>query len=230
MKIVGLQKLTLLDFPGHVGCTVFIGKCNFKCPFCYNASLIGDDSKDFISEEFLFSFLEKRKGILEGVAITGGEPLIHGEDIKNLIIKIKSLGYLVKLDTNGSNPSLLEELIDEKLVDYVAMDMKNSYEKYHLTSGTKIEVKTIQKSVEILLKNKVNYEFRTTVSKPLHSTEDLRKIGEQIKGAKRYFIQNYQYQDSVLDKSLKPLTKEELYEAIEVVKTNVENVCLRGIE
>ena len=230
MKIVGLQKLTLLDFPGHVGCTVFIGKCNFKCPFCYNASLIGDDSKDFISEEFLFSFLEKRKGILEGVAITGGEPLIHGEDIKNLIIKIKSLGYLVKLDTNGSNPSLLEELIDEKLVDYVAMDMKNSYEKYHLTSGTKIEVKTIQKSVEILLKNKVNYEFRTTVSKPLHSTEDLRKIGEQIKGAKRYFIQKYQYQDSVLDKSLKPLTKEELYEAIEVVKTNVENVCLRGIE
>ena len=129
MKIVGLQKLTLLDFPGHVGCTVFIGKCNFKCPFCYNTSLIGDDSKDFISEEFLFSFLEKRKGILEGVAITGGEPLIHGEDIKNLIIKIKSLGYLVKLDTNGSNPSLLEELIDEKLVDYVAMDMKNSYEK-----------------------------------------------------------------------------------------------------
>ena len=229
MKIVGLQKLTLLDFPRHVSCTVFIGKCNFKCPFCYNSSLISEDYDDYISEEFLFSFLEKRKGILDGVAITGGEPLLHKE-VKDLIIKIKRLGFLVKLDTNGSNPNLLQELIDENLVDYVAMDMKNSYAKYHLTTGVKIDVKTIQKSVEILLKNKVDYEFRTTVSKPLHNLEDFKQIGEQIKGAKRYFIQNYQYQDSVLDKSLQPLSKEELDQVIEIVKVNVESVSLRGIE
>ena len=147
------------------------------------------------------------------------------------IKKIKNLGYFVKLDTNGTNPELIQFLVSHHLVDKIAMDIKTSQERYPVLCGIKKPaMESIEKSVSFLLKNSVDYEFRTTVSKPLHSTEDLRKIGEQIKGAKRYFIQNYQYQDSVLDKSLKPLTKEELYEAIEVVKTNVENVCLRGIE
>lgn len=229
MNIVGLQKLTLLDFPGHVSCTVFLGGCNFKCPFCYNSSLIGDDFKDLITEEFLFSFLEKRKGKLDGVAITGGEPLLN-PNIIDFIKKIKDMGYLVKLDTNGSNPQLLEELIDKKMVDYVAMDIKNSYEKYHITTGSKIDVEKIKKSVEILLKNKVDYEFRTTVVKELHTLDDLKQISINIKGAKRYFIQNYQYQDSVIDKSLNPLSKEELLGFIEVVKANVESASLRGID
>ncbi len=229
MNIVGLQKLTLLDFPGHIGCTVFLGGCNFKCPFCYNSSLIDNDFKNLITEEFLFSFLEKRKGKLEGVAITGGEPLLNSH-IGDFIKKIKDMGYLVKLDTNGSNPKLLEELIDKKLVDYVAMDIKNSYEKYSLTTGVKINVDSIKESVEILLKNKVDYEFRTTVVKELHTLEDLKQISVNIKGAKRYFIQNFQYQDSVIEKNLHPLSKEELLDFINVVKVNVENVSLRGID
>lgn len=229
MKICGLQKLTLLDYPGSIACTVFLGGCNFKCPYCYNSSLItANDVEPLMSEDDLLSFLDSRKGKLKGVAITGGEPLIN-KDIKQLIIKIKEKGFKVKLDTNGSFPEVLKELIDEKLVDYVAMDIKNTYEKYEFTTGVHVNIEKIKKSVAILLENKVDYEFRTTVIKEFHQVEDFKNIGTIIKGAKNYFIQCFQDKESVQG-SFNPLTKQELLECLNNVKPFVANASLRGID
>lgn len=229
MKICGLQKVTLLDFPGQVACTVFLGGCNFNCPYCYNSSLIRNDGLELYTMEEFFKFLEKRKGILDGVAITGGEPLIH-KDIKDFIIKIRNMGFKVKLDTNGSFPDVLEELIDLKLVDYVAMDIKNTFNKYNITTDCNIDVVNIKRSIELLIKEKVDYEFRTTVVNELHSIEDFKDIGLMIKGAKRYFIQSFQYQDTVRCKDLTPMSKHNLELCLEKVKEHVEHASLREIE
>jgi pyruvate formate lyase activating enzyme len=191
MNIVGLQKLTLLDYPGHVACTVFLQGCNFKCPFCYNSSLIKSDTDNIISLDEFFAFINSRKKILDGVAITGGEPLLNCE-IKEFIKQIKELNLLVKLDTNGSNPSLLKELLEANLLDYVAMDIKNSYEKYPITCGVDVNLEDIQESISILMNSSIDYEFRTTVVKEFHDIEDFHKIGQMIKGAKNYYLQSYQ--------------------------------------
>ena len=229
MKICGLQKLTLLDFPGRLACTVFLGGCNFKCPYCYNTSLIdASRAKTLINEEDFLSFLDSRKGKLQGVAITGGEPLLN-PDIRNFILKIKERGFLVKLDTNGSFPERLEALIDEGLVDYVAMDIKNVYGKYSITVGANVNLEKIKQSINILLSNKVDYEFRTTVIKEFHDIEDFNVIGKMIKGAKNYFIQNFQDKDSVFG-HFNPLTYEELKQCLEVVKQYIPNAKLRGID
>lgn len=193
MKILGFQKMTLLDYPGKVACTIFTGGCNFRCPFCHNALLVTktDEVEERDAEEIL-SFLAKRKGILDGVCITGGEPLMNKE-IFDFAGRIKELGYSIKLDTNGSFPDRLEKMIDEGLCDYVAMDIKNCKEKYALTAGCeRLDVELIDKSVQILLKNKVDYEFRTTVVKELHNIGDMEKIGSWISGAPRYFLQNFE--------------------------------------
>lgn len=230
MRICGLQKVTLLDFPGHVACTVFLGGCNFNCPFCYNASLIGSvDAEELMSSDEFFKYLNNRKGILDGVAITGGEPLLHKE-VKEFIQKIKNLGFKVKLDTNGSFPKVLKDLIDEKLVDYVAMDIKNILDKYCLTVGCKINIEDIKESIQILINSDIDYEFRTTIVKEYHSIDEFTKIGELIKGAKKYFLQCYQYRDSVREKTLNPMTKEELALCLEKVKPYVEYVALREID
>lgn len=229
MKIIGVQKTTLLDFPGHIACTVFLGGCNFKCPFCYNSSLIDGDSSSFIAEKDFFSFLNKRQGILDGVAITGGEPLLNPE-IKDFIKKIKELGFKVKLDTNGSFPDSLQSLIEDNLLDYVAMDIKNTFEKYPMTTNCCVNIDNIIRSIQILLKGKIDYEFRTTVVKEFHSIEDFEIISKNIKGAKNYFLQSYQEKDSVLDKTLHPLTKDDLQACAEVARKNVLNVKLRGID
>ena len=222
--------MTLLDFPEHIACTVFLKGCNFRCPFCYNSSLLSDkENATDITEDDFFSFLKSRTNKLDGVAITGGEPLLQKE-IKNFIIKIKNLGFKVKLDTNGSNPKILQELISLNLVDYVAMDLKNSLEKYHITTNHQVNIANILSSINILLENYVEYEFRTTVVKEFHYLSDFEKIGQLIKNAKRYFIQCYQYQDSVLDKSLHALTTNELEQCLEVVKKYVPNAKLRGIK
>ncbi len=222
--------MTLLDFPEHIACTVFLKGCNFRCPFCYNSSLLSDkENATDITEDDFFSFLKSRTNKLDGVAITGGEPLLQKE-IKNFIIKIKNLGFKVKLDTNGSNPEILQELISLNLVDYVAMDLKNSLEKYHITTNHQVNIANILSSINILLENHVEYEFRTTVVKEFHSLSDFEKIGQLIKNAKRYFIQCYQYQDSVLDKSLHALTTNELEQCLEVAKKYVPNAKLRGIK
>ena len=229
MKICGLQKLTLLDFPGRLACTVFLGGCNFKCPYCYNTSLIdASRAKTLINEEDFLSFLDSRKGKLQGVAITGGEPLLN-PDIRNFIIKIRERGFLVKLDTNGSFPERLEALIDEGLVDYVAMDIKNVYGKYSITVGANVNLEKIKQSIDILLSNKVDYEFRTTVIKEFHDIEDFNVIGKMIKGTKNYFIQNFQDKDSVFG-HFNPLTHEELEQCLEVVKQYIPNAKLRGID
>ena len=229
MKICGLQKLTLLDFPGRLACTVFLGGCNFKCPYCYNTSLIdASRAKTLINEEDFLSFLDSRKGKLQGVATTGGEPLLN-PDIRNFILKIKERGFLVKLDTNGSFPERLEALIDEGLVDYVAMDIKNVYGKYSITVGANVNLEKIKQSINILLSNKVDYEFRTTVIKEFHDIEDFNVIGKMIKGAKNYFIQNFQDKDSVFG-HFNPLTYEELKQCLEVVKQYIPNAKLRGID
>lgn len=192
IRIAGLQKLTLLDFPERVACTVFLSGCNFRCPFCHNSSLIPVNGDiDEISEDELFTFLKKRVGILDGVAITGGEPLLF-EDIIPLIRKIKDLGYAVKLDTNGSFPQRLQYLVEEKLVDYVAMDIKNAPEKYALTCGMNVfDITKVQQSIRYLLGNHVPYEFRTTVVREFHEPSDFESIGKWISGAERYFIQPF---------------------------------------
>ena len=230
MKIVGLQKLTLLDFPGHVACTVFLGGCNFSCPFCYNSSLLSDAQDNLINEDDFYAFLDKRKGKIDGVAITGGEPLLNN-NIEAFIKKIKDKGFKVKLDTNGSFPEVLQTLIEKRLVDYVAMDIKNTFEKYPSTTNCKtLNIEKIKQSIAILLKGDVDYEFRTTVVKQFHDIEDFKIIGENIKGAKNYFIQCFINKDSCIDNSLSPLTKNELQSIVEVVKPYVNNVSLRGVD
>ena len=193
MKICGLNKTTLLDYPGCVSATIFVGGCNFRCPFCHNALLV-TKTQDVVEHNIddILSFLKKRQGILDGVCITGGEPLMNKE-IFDFAREIKNLGYSIKLDTNGSFPERLEKMIDEGLCDYVAMDIKNCKEKYPLTAGIdKLDVGHIDKSVQILLKNKVDFEFRTTVVKEFHTIEDMEKIGKWISGAPRYYLQNFE--------------------------------------
>lgn len=210
MRISGLQKLTLLDFPGVVACIIFTKGCNFRCPFCHNASLVQGENTDEITEEELFHFLEERKNILDGVVITGGEPLIHS-DIVEFIKKIKALGYAVKLDTNGTNPQKMQALIDLQLVDYIAMDIKNSKEEYNKACGVDGFLDAITKSVNILLNGSVDYEFRTTVVDGIHTKESIVALARQIKGAKRYFLQQYKNSGDVLNPvGLSSPTEEEM--------------------
>ena len=230
MIIKGLQKTTLLDFPQKLACTVFTGGCNFRCPFCHNASLVLHAGEvEAIPEEEFFSYISKRKKMLDGVCITGGEPLLC-PDIEDFILKIKNEGLLVKLDTNGTFPKKLEALLDKKLVDYVAMDIKNSKEKYALTAGVKEFPSEIEESINIIINKAPDYEFRTTIVKEYHSIDEFTKIGELIKGAKKYFLQCYQYRDSVREKTLNPMTKEELTLCLEKVKPYVEYAALREID
>ena len=228
MELRGLQKTTLLDFPGRVACTVFTGGCNFRGPFCHNASLLRQGPAD-ITEEAFFSFLEKRRGILDGVCITGGEPLLH-RDIAPFLAHIKEMGFLVKLDTNGSFPDRLSALIEGGLVDYVAMDIKNSPEKYPVTTGTESGfLSEVEKSVSILLNGSLPFEFRTTLVKGMHTEEDMRKIGEWIKGAKRYFLQQFTDSGDVLCEGLSAFTKEESEVLLAAVLSSVPTASLRGV-
>jgi len=235
MKISGLQKTTLLDYPGKVACTVFIGGCNFRCPYCHNASLVLDDKRMLLQEE-LMTFLDKRKGILDGVCITGGEPLIH-EGIQDLVQMIKEKGFLVKLDTNGSFPEKLITLVEQGLVDYVAMDVKNSFDRYQLATGCdSLKFERIRQSIDYLLEDHVSYEFRTTLVKGLHSVEDIRAIGRMLKGAKRYFIQNYEDSGDIIATRMgkvegySSFSEEELFYFKEEIRENVSTVEIRGVE
>ncbi len=229
MKICGLQKLTLLDYPGHVACTVFTGGCNLRCPFCHNTSLI-TGAEEFMSEDELLAFLSKRHGILDGVAVTGGEPLLHRETA-DLLAKIKETGYLVKLDTNGTFPSRLREIVEAGLVDYVAVDVKNSKEKYAETVGVKnFDISPIEETVEYLLTSPVEYEFRTTVVSPYHAPDDIEAIAKWIRGAKRYFLQSYIDSGDVLHADgLSALPKKTLEEAAKTASAYVEFASVRGV-
>lgn len=230
MRIDGLQKMTLLDFPGKVACTVFTGGCNFRCPFCHNALLVTElpENPDYTVDEIL-AFLKKRSGLLDGVAITGGEPLIN-PDIGDFIRSIRRLGYSVKLDTNGSYPDRLKSLVAEGLIDYVAMDIKNCREKYAETVGLKsLELSRIEESVDFLKSGAVDYEFRTTVVKEFHTVEDIRSAAEWIKGAKRYFLQNFVDSGNLIDSSMSGVDKSVMLEMKRAAADFVPKTEIRGI-
>ena len=228
MYIKGLQKLTLLDYPDKMACTVFTAGCNFKCPFCHNASLVFNRDDDRISEQEFFDFLSKRVGVIDGVCITGGEPTLQ-TDIVQFIKKIKELGFLVKLDTNGYRPDMLKFLVDNKLIDYVAMDIKNCKEKYPLTSGVEnIDVSFIEQSVEYLLADNVDYEFRTTVVKEYHTLDDMIKIGEWIKGAKKYYLQAFVDSGNLICDGLSSYDKNDMQNLLNMIKPRIPSTKIRG--
>lgn len=227
MNIAGVQKVTLLDYPGKVACEIFTQGCNFECPFCQNSSLIPITNTGEFSEEEIFEYLVLRKKILDGVVITGGEPTVQ-KDLKGFIKKIKDLGLLVKLDTNGGNPKVLQELIDEDLVDYVAMDIKNIFNKYNITSGKKINLDNIKKSIEILKASKIDYEFRTTIIKEMHSLDDIISICKLVGNAK-YYLQNFEDSENVLNHSLHGFSREELLFIDKYLKDLFPNVEIRAL-
>ncbi len=230
MQIHGFNKTTLLDFPGIVAATVFTGACNFRCPFCQNGDLVlNPGSQPLISEEEVFSTFEKRKGITRGVCISGGEPTLQ-PDLENFIKKCRNLGLMVKLDTNGYRPEVLRDLLNEKLLDYVAMDIKSSESGYAESSGIDTDTERIKESINLLINSKIQYEFRTTVVRELHDKETFKGIGEMIKGADKYFLQGFEDSDCVIYKGLTPYTKEEMEEFVEILKPFVKQVSIRGIE
>ena len=231
MKLAGLQKLTLLDFPGHVACTVFTAGCNLRCPFCHNSELVLPERKpELMDEEDFFSFLQKRQGILEGVCVTGGEPLLQ-KDIAAFLRRIKDLGFAVKLDTNGCFPAVLRELATQHLVDFVAMDIKNSPKRYGETVGIpNFDLAPVQESVAFLLSGAVEYEFRTTVAAQFHDEQSFRDIAQWIAGAKRYALQEFKDSGDILSPGLSPCSAEQMEAFLAILKPQIPGAFLRGTE
>ena len=229
MKIHGLQKMTLLDFPGKVACTVFLGGCDLRCPFCHNAELIDGAAPAVMEEEELLAFLKKRQGLLEGVALTGGEPLLRGDDLLRLAEKIRELGYPLKLDTNGTHPERLQKIIDRGLVSYVAMDIKNSPEIYAETCGlSQMDLAPVRESVSLLMEGRTDYEFRTTTMAELHDAESFRKIGEWIRGAKRYYLQKFTDRDTVPFEGFHAPADGEMAQYLAIAREYVPEAEIRG--
>jgi pyruvate formate lyase activating enzyme len=222
--------MTLLDFPGRVACTVFLGGCDFRCPFCHNYELVDGSAPALMEEDELFAFLKKRAGLLEGVAITGGEPCLR-PDLPELLKRIKAMGYGVKLDTNGTHPALLRAIIDAGVVDYVAMDVKNSPEKYAQTCGVaRLELSPIRESARLLMTGDADYEFRTTVVDELHEAGDFEAVGAWIAGARRWFLQAFTDRDSVPFGNLHAPSKQKLLRCMDIVKPFVTEIGLRGVD
>ncbi len=230
MNINGLQKLTLLDFPGRTACTVFLAGCDMRCPFCHNSELISGNAPVELTDTELLEFLDKRKGLLDGVAITGGEPTLR-KDLPDLMKKIKDLGLGVKLDTNGNHPDALKYILDRKLADYVAMDIKNSPEMYAQTIGLdSFDMAPVYESIGLLLSSGIDFEFRTTVVDQLHDEGSFKKIGPMIEGAKKYFLQPFTDRDSVIFSGFSAPEKAKLEKYASIVAPFVENVEIRGLE
>ena len=231
MVVSGLQKLTLLDFPGKVACTVFTGGCNFRCPFCHNSTLVLPDqiAHDSSAEQVL-SFLRKRVGVLDGVAVTGGEPLLH-PDIGDFLKEIKAMGFLIKLDTNGSFPDRLISLVEAGLADRVAMDVKNAPALYAKTVGLeRFDLSGVERSKDFLLSGAVDYEFRTTVVRGLHTEESLLEAARWIRGAKEYYLQQYKDSGAILDSTgLTAFDADEMRALADAVRPVVPTVQVRGV-
>lgn len=229
MRIHGLQKMTLLDYPGKVACTVFLGGCDFRCPFCHNSEILDAGAPAEMDDAALLAFLKKRKGLLDGVAITGGEPLLRS-DIFEFLSKVHALGYPVKLDTNGNHPKKLKELVSTGLVEYVAMDVKNSPARYAETVGlASFDMTGVRESIDFLLGGTVDYEFRTTVVQELHDGQSFEEIGKLIRGAKRYFLQSFTDRDTVAFAGLHAPSEENLQQYAEIMTQYVESVEIRGV-
>ncbi len=227
MIIHGIQKLTLVDYPGKCACILFSGACNFRCPFCQNGSLVlHPENEPVISNDEIFSFLKKRRTMLEGVVVTGGEPTINS-DLITFLGLIKELGYSVKLDTNGYLPSVLEKAVESGNVDYVAMDIKTSLDEYDILTGVSTDTSRIRESIDFLLEGNVDYEFRTTVVKELHKRENFVKIGETIRGAKRYFLQSFVQSEDTIEKGFTSPSPEDLTQYVELLNSYIENVSVR---
>ncbi len=231
MKIHGLQKMTLLDFPGKVACTVFLGGCDLRCPFCHNAELLDGSAPALMDSEELLAFLKKRKGLLEGVALTGGEPLLRGRELTVLAEKIRELGYPLKLDTNGTHPALLREMTERGLAAYVAMDIKNDPDRYAATCGLEqMDLGPVRESAALLMEGKTDYEFRTTVVAELHDADSFRRIGEWIRGAKRYYLQKFTDRDTVPFEGFHAPADGEMKQYLEIARAYVPAAELRGAD
>lgn len=236
MDIAGLQKMTLLDFPGRVACTVFTQGCNFRCPFCHNSDLLPMKGEPFMTDRELLAFLEKRIGLLDGVCFTGGEPTMQPE-LPDLMKSIKDLGYAVKLDTNGTNPKMLKELVETGLLDYVAMDIKNSPENYPETAGMDARLlPKVEESVAYLLAGKVDYEFRTTVVEELHTEASIEAMGQWLRGLGngtkpgKWFLQCYTDRDSVLFAGLSAPEADTMRQYARILTPFADFVSLRGVD
>lgn len=229
MRIDGLQTLTLLDYPGKVACTVFTSGCNMRCPFCHNASLVCGEVPPFMEKEEFFAFLKKRTGVLDGVCVTGGEPLLQ-EGLIPFLLEVKEKGFTTKLDTNGLLHDRLRAVVEAGAVDYVAMDIKNCKARYAETAGVPgLDLAPIEKSVQFLMEGKVDYEFRTTVVKELHNKADFGEIGRWLKGAKRYFLQSFKDSGDILSPGLSPMEKADLLEIRDRLRADIPVVELRGV-
>lgn len=224
MNIQGFQKLTLLDFPQKTACTIFTGGCNLRCPFCHNASLVQKPMENNNQTEYVLDYLKKRVGILDGVCITGGEPLLQ-PDLKEFIIKVKELGFKVKLDTNGALPQRLQEVID--LVDYVAMDIKAGFSNYKNATGSDIDVSAFKDSIYIIRNSGVDHEFRTTIVKGIHTIKDFIEIGELLQGEKKYFLQGFVDSGNLIEGG-EAFNKEEMLEFLNTIKKYIPEAELRG--
>ena len=230
MKIHGLQKMTLLDFPGRVACTVFFGGCDMRCPFCHNAELLDGSAPPVMSDEELIEFLKKRQGLLDGVAFTGGEPLLQ-KDLPDLMTRIREMGYPVKLDTNGTHPDRLRRMIRDGLVQYVAMDIKNSPDRYAETAGLEtLDLGPVRESVALLLEGTVDYEFRTTAVAELHDDRSFEQIGPWISGAQHYYLQRFTDRETVPFEGLHAPTEEQMNRWAEIVRPFVPATELRGVD
>lgn len=229
MRIDGLQTLTLLDYPGKVACTVFTSGCNMRCPFCHNASLVCGEVPPFMEKEEFFAFLKKRTGVLDGVCVTGGEPLLQ-EGLIPFLLEVKEKGFTTKLDTNGLLHDRLRAAVEAGAVDYVAMDIKNCKARYAETAGVPgLDLAPIEKSVQFLMEGSVDYEFRTTVVKELHDKADFDEIGQWLKGAKRYFLQCFKDSGDILSPGLSPMEKADLLEIRDRLRADIPVVELRGV-
>ena len=231
INIKGIQKTSLLDYPGKICSTIFLNRCNFRCPYCHNPELVFDEVKDEIPPEEFLDFLEEKKKWIDGICVTGGEPTLH-KGLVDFARKVKEKGFLIKLDTNGTNPAMIEQLLNEKLVDYVAMDIKADLDKYSEAVNAKVNTDAIQKTVNLLMNSEIGYEFRTTVVPGLFDEETAEKIGNWLKGAKKYCLQQFRNSDKVLDPKYQNVGHyhiDKLEKFKSILKKHINDVEIRGI-
>ena len=227
MKIAGFEKLSLVDYDGYTACTVFTPGCNLRCPFCQNAALLGS-AEYFIPEEEIFAHLKRRKGLIDAICISGGEPTLFS-DLPDFIRQVRSYGVRVKLDTNGTNPDMLGHLLSENLLDYVAMDIKNAPAKYDLTAGVAVDFSKIEQSIALLKNARIDYEFRTTVVAEFHTEEDIREICRLIDGAPAYFLQQFRDRDTNLQDDLHAHDEETFKRFGDIARPHFKRFGLRGL-
>lgn len=227
MNILGIEKVSLVDYPGKVCSTIFTGGCDFRCVFCHNSGIVNEDYQP-ISNDEIFEYLESRKGLIDAVTISGGEPTLQ-KDLKEFIAKVRLMGFLVKLDTNGTMPNILKDLLDKKLLDYVAMDIKNCFDSYgEIIGNPSFDVSKVKESLEILRKSKVPYELRTTLVDFYHTPETITKMAEELKGEKTLFLQKFKDTGTCIESNLEPVSLEKAREFQQILQTTIKNVELRG--